>query len=283
LFIPKLKVEITSYEDDVIKGTVKHYTDHEYTQEIKYSGPVEILNSISQKVIGEVFCEEGEFEEEIKIKNRDVDWEDEGIKAQIEFGNIYVKSPEFAQTSSVYDEITINLSNTTNRFPLSDGASINNIGVYSDAYAETMPEDWIGYLRWSGDSFSTAYSDTSYATQTMSYDVIRTVNVTGRLSKNHNTLESFEGTTISKVLDDVTTTIEQSISISNLPLPNEGGSLCSNKIEGSDVGSYVTKAYYKQTKVIYTGEVKIAKTTGINFNDPEIFLTVCFANDFHGK
>ncbi|MEA1876755.1 MAG: hypothetical protein U9N86_07810 [Bacteroidota bacterium] len=51
------------------------------------------------KKVGEVYCEEGVIEEEIKIRKLDIDWEDESIIAQIEFGNVYVVSPGFVETT----------------------------------------------------------------------------------------------------------------------------------------------------------------------------------------
>jgi len=97
LFIPKLSVEIKSLDKDALKGEIKHKTDNEYTEEIKYTG--EVILTIKDKNNREINV--------IKVKARNGNFEDKGIKlskdekltARIEFGGISVESADFIGVS----------------------------------------------------------------------------------------------------------------------------------------------------------------------------------------
>lgn len=97
LYIPKLAIEIKSIEKGFLQGEIKHKTDAEYPNEIKYAG--EVLLTIKDKNFREV--------DKIKVEARNGKFETEGIKlskeerllASIEFGGITVESSEFMGTT----------------------------------------------------------------------------------------------------------------------------------------------------------------------------------------
>ena len=93
LYIPKIRVEINSLDKSLLKGEIKHETDKEYPNEIKYTGEVLLIvkdkNNREKKKL-RVQAKNGIFEENgIKMSK------DEKIIAKIEFGGVSVESPEF--------------------------------------------------------------------------------------------------------------------------------------------------------------------------------------------
>ncbi len=93
LFIPKLKVEIKSAENGLVKGQITHITDLEYTSEIKYSGKATLFikdKNHRKKGEAEVIVINGQFSTPgINFENGDF------VYARIDFGGIGVESPEF--------------------------------------------------------------------------------------------------------------------------------------------------------------------------------------------
>ncbi len=101
LFIPKLSIEINTLDKGLLKGTITHTTDDEYTQQILYTGKVklEIKNS-NQKVVDEKETEalDGIFETKLKLAKG------EKVCAKIEFGGVVVASDDFegSETGGIY-------------------------------------------------------------------------------------------------------------------------------------------------------------------------------------
>ena len=93
LYIPKLKVEILSVENNLLKGVISHTTDEEYTSEIRYNGMVKILLKDKKYKIKkeiEVVAKNGNFEQAV------INLPEGGITtATIEFGGILIQSPDF--------------------------------------------------------------------------------------------------------------------------------------------------------------------------------------------
>jgi len=93
LYIPKLSVEIKSLDKGILKGEIKHKTDDEYPNEIKYTG--EVILIVKDKNYREadkikLVAKNGTFEEnDIKLAK------DEKITATIEFGGVSIESPDF--------------------------------------------------------------------------------------------------------------------------------------------------------------------------------------------
>lgn len=86
LFVPELSVKITSLsEDGSISGEISHKTDKEYTETIKYNGPVSVKTNTLDE-LGKFEAKNGRFSGRIKkVENAEV-------HAEIEFGGIIVKS-----------------------------------------------------------------------------------------------------------------------------------------------------------------------------------------------
>ena len=85
LFIPELKVSITSLDEDGnISGTITHKTDREYKDQITYNGPVEIKNSGTKKLTT-LTASKGKF-------SGTVNSPDTNIFAEIECGGVSVRS-----------------------------------------------------------------------------------------------------------------------------------------------------------------------------------------------
>jgi len=93
LFIPKLTVEITSANNGLVRGKIKHRTDAEYPVEIKYTGEVTLL------VRDEKFKEINQ----VKLQAKNGMFEQPGftlppggtLAARIDCGGISVQSPDF--------------------------------------------------------------------------------------------------------------------------------------------------------------------------------------------
>ena len=96
LFIPRLSVEITSLDKDLLKGEIAHKTDLEYPAAMKYTGEVILIikdknNKNVDKI--KVIARDGRFEKGgIKLAK------DEKVLAMIEFGGVSVESSEIMGT-----------------------------------------------------------------------------------------------------------------------------------------------------------------------------------------
>ncbi len=119
LYIPKLKIEILSAENNVVKGVVRHTIDAEYPSEIKYSGAVKITlkdKNLKIKKEIEVPAKDGLFEcNALSFGNAG-----NKVVASIEFGGIAIRSENF-------DCALVKIT------PVSKGlysASINRIVIY---------------------------------------------------------------------------------------------------------------------------------------------------------
>lgn len=113
LFIPKLKIVISEVkEDGTITGEIIHKIDQEYTQEIKYNGPVTIkeLKVIPIKTLN---AENGKFSGKIEVKEKTF------ATAEIEFGGIAVQSDEFEinvkKEENIIEEIDVQKDETNEK------------------------------------------------------------------------------------------------------------------------------------------------------------------------
>lgn len=134
LFIPQLEVKITEYDPTIkmIKGKVEHKPTEEYPKNINYNGKVEIYDMKTLKLITEVDCKDGKFEEEIKLRDfKKVDWK-KGIYAKIKFGNFEVDSEPFIDKELMVTSISISID--------LDQSQINIIYKY-----DYSPEPSVGY------------------------------------------------------------------------------------------------------------------------------------------
>jgi hypothetical protein len=97
LFIPKFSIGISTLDKGILKGTITHTTDDEYTEQILYTGKVklEIKNS-NLKVVDEKETEalDGVFESKLKLAKG------EKVCAKIEFGGVIVTSDDFEGSES---------------------------------------------------------------------------------------------------------------------------------------------------------------------------------------
>jgi hypothetical protein len=93
LFIPHIVIEISNADKSQISGLVRHITDDEYKDEIKYNGAVKIIRIDDKyKKLGEsvVTANNGAFEGAISAG------EGERVYAEISVGGIVIKSEPFA-------------------------------------------------------------------------------------------------------------------------------------------------------------------------------------------
>jgi hypothetical protein len=114
LYIPKISVELTSLDKDLLKGEIRHKTDDEYPTPIKYAGEVILtIKDKNNRVVDKkkVQAKDGKFEER-GIKPA----KEEKVTATIEFGGITVESSEMM------------------------GVSDNVFGVYEGKYSVVLNE-----------------------------------------------------------------------------------------------------------------------------------------------
>ena len=88
-FIPKIEINILKVEEDgTIHGEIKHKTDSEYKDEIRFNGPVAIKQfGVSELAI--LNANNGKFSGKIKVEEKTY------VKAEIEFGGVAVQSKQF--------------------------------------------------------------------------------------------------------------------------------------------------------------------------------------------
>lgn len=85
LFIPALKIEIKNIEENgTITGKITHTPDKEYTEQIKYNGPV-CIKDTRLETLNTIMAHDGIFTGKIGKANSD-------IFAEIEFGGVAVRS-----------------------------------------------------------------------------------------------------------------------------------------------------------------------------------------------
>jgi hypothetical protein len=104
LFIPALEVTIDEFDekDKIISGKVRHIKSVEYPRELKYSGNVAIYKKKTMKKIMDVACVNGEFKQAVNLSDfKNIDWEKDGIYAEINFGGITVKSEPYTKNLTV--------------------------------------------------------------------------------------------------------------------------------------------------------------------------------------
>jgi len=109
LYIPSLSVEVTDAKGTIVKGVIKHKTDEEYNETIKYNGKVTIrimTKKYKLKKEYSVDAKEGKFEaDKINFVEGDLAF------AEIECGGIHVKSKEFTcGESEIFNYVVCSIS-----------------------------------------------------------------------------------------------------------------------------------------------------------------------------
>ena len=124
LFIPSLKISITSFSDNgTISGTIKHTTDKEYKNEIKYNGPVVIRNS-GTKELATLTARNGKFSGKINSA-------DSKIFAEVEFGGVHVRSERKSRKAKV-----VKAPEPTEKNEMRIRVRIYVYSTYSDGYKD---------------------------------------------------------------------------------------------------------------------------------------------------
>ncbi len=140
LFIPKLKVEIKSADNGLVKGQITHKTDQEYTSVIKYSGKLTLfLKDKNHRKKGEtdVNVINGQFSAPgINFENGDF------VYARIDFGGIGVESPEFKCGGIVNQQVPIE-----NKPRREMSVDVNCYGYWSNTV------DW-NNVKWGGSDWA---------------------------------------------------------------------------------------------------------------------------------
>ncbi len=146
LFIPKLKIEITSAENGQVRGHITHTTDLEYTSEIKYSGKVTLFFKDKN------FKKKGEQVAEVKNGQFDVSGlvfeRGDMVNARIDFGGIGVESSGYKCGSTVLPEI----KQKPDLKPYKEVTLSLNCYGHWNTTVDWNGVKWGGYL-WYGPSF----------------------------------------------------------------------------------------------------------------------------------
>lgn len=295
LFIPALTVEITSANEGVVQGKVKHSTDEEYTSAINYKGKVKVtIKGSDYKVKKEVECDanNGIFEaKDLQFAAGDLAF------AEITFGGIVVDSKEF-NCSGELDKILETALKTRIISQGIDGMTAkieyknltNGVVTSNNAYDEDFDFSIQSVdfnqrpLKWSGTSFSVSLDTTDYE-----YKVVKTLS--GSLSSDGKTLThlswSFSRTkdysaTYDGILYVKNEELIRTVEIVNLPLNswllNYGVFYEKN---GKDIKPMISKVSYLRrffnsytTKYSTTSDERIEKLISFDVkNDSKLYCS----------
>lgn len=230
LFIPKLTVEILSFSNDTVKGTVTHKTDGEYKSEIKYNGKVNIIRAKDLKKIGEANSKDGKFEGVVKID------EGEKILAEITFGDITVKSAEFQPASFSYVMVHLKAANPNSDFmQYTIGSSKSNISSFAGF------TNWYGGLvvkplSWVANKFST---DFTYQFNSGGIITKTEVKIEGEIDTQSKKLKTFKGSNHTTYVDIPGVFQKFTIQVDNVPVSITSSGITA-EISGTPVKNYVT-------------------------------------------
>ncbi len=278
LFIPQLKISIDQLDQTSIKGRVKHTTDLEYSDEILYTGEIELIKSSNRAKVGTVECINGIFEASLNTQELNVDWEKEGILAQIECGGIVVRSEETIPGNDLnYQIINVSISNGTNPFQATDGQLIGSISMTNTSLGAS---DGSEELEWSGNFFSLSYHKTLGQNQ---YFLEQDVNyeISGEISQDQKTLKSFNGkveyTTIEVIVSDKNRTknIVSELRFKNIPLNPPHSSGLQGEHSGVDLTDYVEKVYFRSSDSTWLRN-DVTEVTEIDRTDPLTSIWIDF-------
>ena len=221
LFIPKLTVEILSFSNDTVKGTVTHKTDDEYKSEIKYNGKVNIIRAKDLKKIGEGV---------VKID------EGEKILAEITFGDITVKSAEFQPASFSYVMVHLKAANPNSDFMQytigSSKSNISSFGGFTNWYGGLVVKP----LTWVANKFST---DFIYQFNSGGIITKTEVKIEGEIDPQSKKLKTFKGSNHTTYVDIPGVFQKVTIQVDNVPVSITSSGITA-EITGTPVKNYVT-------------------------------------------
>jgi len=230
LFIPKLTVEILSFSNDTVKGTVTHKTDDEYKSEIKYNGKVNIIRAKDLKKIGEANSKDGKFEGVVKID------EGEKILAEITFGDITVKSAEFQPASFSYVMVHLKAANPNSDFMQytigSSKSNISSFGGFTNWYGGLVVKP----LTWVANKFST---DFIYQFNSGGIITKTEVKIEGEIDPQSKKLKTFKGSNHTTYVDIPGVFQKVTIQVDNVPVSITSSGITA-EISGTPVKNYVT-------------------------------------------
>ncbi len=230
LFIPKLTVEILSFSNDTVKGTVTHKTDDEYKSEIKYNGKVNIIRAKDLKKIGDENSKDGKFEGVVKID------ESEKILAEITFGDITVKSAEFQPASFSYVMVHLKAANPNSDFMQytigSSKSNISSFGGFTNWYGGLVVKP----LTWVANKFST---DFIYQFNSGGIITKTEVKIEGEIDPQSKKLKTFKGSNHTTYVDIPGVFQKVTIQVDNVPVSITSSGITA-EITGTPVKNYVT-------------------------------------------
>jgi hypothetical protein len=274
LFIPQLTVTVKTLSTNKITGEVKHKTDEEYTVEIKYNGPVLLLNSKSKNKVGEVKCENGVIDAEINLSGMKIDWsKGEKLIAQIGFGDIYVNSDEAVPVVD-YEYCDITISNGTNPFSMNPSGTITYFGASGRG------------LEWKGSSFELNKKDSTIVNEYTSR--VYESHITGQMSSDMKVLQNVVAVYLEKQYFTgyyMEYSKETEIRLSQMPMNDlvdgidtfEKG--VSGWYRGSDVSKYLTGYSYKKSVREDNGTYSTSSLYPIDMTDSNLSLSFKLGND----
>jgi hypothetical protein len=153
----------------------------------------------------------------------------------------------------------------TSMYQLDDMAVYNQGGCTSESPDESRK------LVWDGNSFSVSYTLTCQGGSSTS---VRVVNLSGKLSANQKTLETFTGTVkYTYTSDDLVDYQEFYLAVKDVPL--DGDEVVLSGVVEDDLTDHVVNAYWIWNTT-EDGKTTSRGNSTINYINPRIDLTVAF-------
>jgi hypothetical protein len=126
-------------------------------------------------------------------------------------------------------------------------------------------------LQWDGNNFTANYS---FTCQVPNGTNTCTINLSGKLSSNMKTLETFTGSRKLFIdTEDLTQVTEYFIAVKNVPL--EGDEEVLSAYIDENIGEYVVNAYWTRTKTV-DGATENLESGTLDYENPRMQLNILF-------
>ncbi len=152
---------------------------------------------------------------------------------------------------------------------------VDEIAIYNQGNCTSENPNEANKLAWDGNNFSASYQLTC---QGESGTSVRVVNLSGRLSANQKTLETFTGSMKNTFTsDDLTDYQEFFLAVKNVPL--DGDEVVLSGLLEEDLTDHVVNAYWVWNTT-ENGETINRQSNGISYDNPRMDLTVAFSGNW---
>ena len=170
-----------------------------------------------------------------------------------------------------YEEVYVGLTGTLSESPTSLD-QIDYISAYTQHSCGEEARDPAYDLQWDGNSFSANYLLNCQFEDGIS--VSYTINIFGKLSSNHQKLETFTGTRkINYVSGKLTDNQEFYIELKNVPI--EGDEDLLSAFIGNDIGQYIVNAYWRRSKT-ENGITEDTQNGNLDYSNTRMELNISF-------